>query len=286
MGRHDRFTGLPGWALTLTRYRPVRDVFEESDQRGSARALTLTVGLEGASGFRSRDGGALSFRRGFTTVAASGGTVGDRCFGAGTAVSQLRLSVEESELARYLGAERCAALLGRGGMQQIALQPTSAACTTHALALARRARGAQPEGDVLGLHLHMMGLLAEELRRLLPQSSREGPRQRLRDEEIERIERAREQMAQALDKPLSLAWLAQAVGLGEHRLRRGFQMRYGMSPQRMLQSLRMEHARVLLEQGCQVAVAAYRCGYAHPANFSAAFKKHFGRPPGAGGGSA
>ncbi|MDF3852258.1 helix-turn-helix domain-containing protein, partial [Achromobacter denitrificans] len=35
----------------------------------------------------------------------------------------------------------------------------------------------------------------------------------------------------------------------------------------------------LLETGCQVAQAAYRVGYRHPANFSAAFTRFHGRAP-------
>ena len=273
--RTDRFLGLPGLALTFTRYRPARDLFEESDQRGQGRVLTLTVALEGASGYRSRDGGTLAFRRGCTTVAASHGTLGDRCFGAGTAVSQLRLAVQEGELTRYLGAERSHALLGARSLQQLSRRPTSAACATHAQALVRQARSAQPDG--LAVHLHMLGLLSEELQRFGPE--RAGPVPRFSEAEFARIERARERMAELLDRPLSVAFLAQEVGLSALRLRRGFQLRYGTSPQRVLLGLRMQHAKTLLEGGCQVAVAAYRTGYAHPANFSAAFSRYFGRVP-------
>ena len=46
-----------------------------------------------------------------------------------------------------------------------------------------------------------------------------------------------------------------------------------------LTEMRMRRAWELLETGCQVAQAAYRVGYCHPANFSAAFTRFHGRAP-------
>ena len=41
----------------------------------------------------------------------------------------------------------------------------------------------------------------------------------------------------------------------------------------------MQRAKLLLENGCQVAQAGWQTGYRHPANFSAAFSRYFGCAP-------
>ncbi|WP_312931373.1 AraC family transcriptional regulator [Pseudomonas sp.] len=84
-----------------------------------------------------------------------------------------------------------------------------------------------------------------------------------------------------LDPPGSVD-LARQLGVGETTLRRAFVNVYGQSMLQYLRQARMELARTLLRQGkWQVAQIAFRLGYANPANFSHAYKAHFGHPPGA-----
>ena len=52
-----------------------------------------------------------------------------------------------------------------------------------------------------------------------------------------------------------------------------------LCPQRTLLALRMQRAKLLLENGCQVAQAGWQTGYRHPSNFSAAFTRYFGHVP-------
>ena len=101
--------------------------------------------------------------------------------------------------------------------------------------------------------------------------------QRLRPVEQVRFEvRQRlEQMAQAL----TLDYLCAHVGLSLFKFKQGWKYRYGDSPQRTLLALRMQRAKLLLENGCQVAQAGWQTGYRHPANFSAAFSRYFGYAP-------
>ncbi|SEC05686.1 transcriptional regulator, AraC family [Pseudomonas saponiphila] len=95
---------------------------------------------------------------------------------------------------------------------------------------------------------------------------------------------ARRQLdAHLLDPPGSQA-LAQQLGVGETTLRRAFAQVFGQSMLQYVRRQRMELARTLLRQRkWHVAQIAYRLGYANPANFSHAYKAHFGHPPGAEG---
>lgn len=273
--RTDRLLVHPGLGLSLTRYRPHADLLEDSDLQQRQRTLTITLGLDGASGYRCRDGTTLGFRGGYTTVSSSCATVGTRLFESGSPALQLRLSVSEAVLWRYGGVERSQALLGRRPLQQLAFHPNRSASLVHAQALVRHAQA--NTGDMLAVHMHTLGLLHEELRHLWAAPA--APAARLREADVQRLERAHALMREHLQRPLTAAWLADRVGLSALRLRQGFMQHYGVSPRQMLQDLRMRHARALLESGCQVAVAGYQVGYGHPANFSAAFHRYYGHPP-------
>lgn len=118
-------------------------------------------------------------------------------------------------------------------------------------------------------------ILSRQLRDLEPAP---GPG-RLSQADIARVEAARALMSEQMDRDLTVQYLCIAVGLNEFKLKEGFRKLYGISPHRLLTALRMQRAWELLETGCQVAQAAYRVGYRHPANFSAAFTRFHGRAP-------
>lgn len=87
--------------------------------------------------------------------------------------------------------------------------------------------------------------------------------------------------ANLIDPPGSVA-LARQLDIGETTLRRAFATVHGRSMLQYVRQQRMELARTLLRQNkWQVAQIAFRLGYANPANFSHAYKAHFGHPPGA-----
>lgn len=269
--RNDRLQVQAGLAVVLTRYRPREDLLQASERPGAAPALTVTVALDGDSGYRSRDGAALCFRGGHTTVSAAAATCGTRLFDGRRTVRQLRVSVAAPLLQRYCGEAAAAGWFGGASLRTLAFAPTSAAVALHAHALARLAEAG--DGQLLAVHTHALALLAEQLRPLLPAPLGLAAGERAR------LEHARALMEQSLERPLRVAALAAAVGLSAARLRAGFEQLYGAPPARLLLDLRMQHARELLAQGCQAAVAGYRVGYAHPASFSAAFARHFGHPP-------
>lgn len=274
----ERFTLGDGIVLARSHYRPLRDLVEESvhaDGSDQGRTLVITLGLAGESGFVARSGAALRFGVGQTTLAAFRGSRGERRYAAGQSVRQLRLLLSGAALDRYLGPELSRRLTDADGVRALDRRASLPA----SLALARRL--VQPPGpqptDALERHIAMLSLAALELRHLAPAPQALPPR--WSDDELARLEQARELLSAQMDRALTLAYLSAAVGLGEHRLKQGFRAVFGSTPQAMLLELRMRRAWALLESGCQVAQAGWQVGYAHPSNFSAAFTRFFGRSP-------
>jgi len=265
----------PGLSVVRSRFMPphdVKDVHANPPERGT---LVLTFGLEGHSDYRSQQGDHLAFQAGFTTAAAFTGSAGERRYSGGQRVAQVRLLVQEAVMARFMQASACAALMPARGVRALTSVRTSAASSVHALALYRNPQAAGLAA--LDCQIHALSLLAEQLRGLGLEAP--GPINHGRARDRDRLGRARDLMQAQMDRPLSLAYLADAVGMSETRFKTGFRETFGVSPGRMLLQMRMERARNLLEAGCQVSQAAWQVGYTHPSNFSAAFSRFFGHAP-------
>ncbi len=270
----ERFTLGDGMVLARSLYHPLRDLVEESVNTDAARTLVITLGLSGESGYVARDGATLRFGAGHTTLAAFSGSHGERRYAAGQPVRQLRLLLSGEALDRYVGPELSERLTRVRGVRQLDHYRSTPASLAHARRLAQPPAGRAT--DTLDLHIAMLSLAALELRHLAPAPVL-APRHS--DDDLARLERARDLLATQMDRELTLAYLAGAVGLNEFKLKQGFRDVFGTSPHRMLLELRMRRAWALLETGCQVAQAGYQVGYAHPPNFSAAFTRFFGRTP-------
>lgn len=272
----DSFHIGPGISLLRTRYRPQQDLVEESLKQLEQPVLAITFGLVGESLFRSRYGTELHFQRGHTTVSTFRCIQGERHYRSDLVARQLRLLIGAEILSHYLGEKTCKLLLdGKGGVQLLAHRPTTGASLAHANALLKETENESL--DKLQTHIHVLGLLAEQLRHLDLQLPKRMPRHCQRD--IEKIDEARAILDARMDQGLTVSELAAAVGLNECKLREGFRQRFNKSPHRLLLEVRMKKAWILLETGCQVAEAAYSVGYEHPSNFSAAFSRFFGCAP-------
>lgn len=82
------------------------------------------------------------------------------------------------------------------------------------------------------------------------------------------------------DAQLSVASVADRLGLSAVYLRRAFRTFYGTAPLHYLQELRLSSARTLLESGYYtVTEVAEKCGYDSLSYFSAAFRKQTGLSP-------
>jgi len=83
-----------------------------------------------------------------------------------------------------------------------------------------------------------------------------------------------------LRHPWTIAELARHAGLGRRSFSAKFHRMYGLSASDYLRTNRLAAAReALLHQGLSVTEAAYAVGYTNPANFSTAFRRHFGYVP-------
>ena len=97
---------------------------------------------------------------------------------------------------------------------------------------------------------------------------------------VARLHYAAEILRSRLENPPSQIELAQLVGIGHSTLSKRFRDLFGMTPFAYLTRHRMEQAESFLRQpDCTVAEVANRVGYANPAQFAAAFKRHFGIAP-------
>ena len=100
------------------------------------------------------------------------------------------------------------------------------------------------------------------------------------DEKRFRLQVVRDLIKSDLRYPWTIAELARHAGLSRRSFNAQFQRICGTSAADYLRTARLEAAReALVHQGLSVSEAAYRAGYASPANFSTAFRKHFGRVP-------
>ena len=264
----------PGVLLVQSRYEPRTDLVEESAYPDEAGALAIVVGLTGESEYRGDDGSTLGFRAGHTTVSTFRGSAGERRYRSGTPVTQLRLRVDQTAMARYFGPDAWPTRGSDTGVRLCAFHTTSEAVGAHAAGLQQQA--AQPNGVSIVLHISALSLLAQVMRGLQQAPSR---RAGLSRRDLEKIEHVHELMQTQLHRPLTIAYLCMSAGLSEYKLKDGIRRRYGTTPHRLLHDLRMQRAWTLLETGCQVAQAGWQVGYAHPGNFGAAFTEYFGRTP-------
>jgi AraC-like DNA-binding protein len=78
----------------------------------------------------------------------------------------------------------------------------------------------------------------------------------------------------------TIAELARHAGVSRRSFTAQFHRLYGVSASEFLRTSRLKSAReALLHQGLSVTEAAYAVGYGNPANFSTAFRRHFGNAP-------
>ena len=94
-------------------------------------------------------------------------------------------------------------------------------------------------------------------------------------------------IATALRDPLepkvpALPDLAQRASMGVTTFKDAFKLVFGQAPLQYRNRIRMEYAREeLLHQRKTASELSYELGYSHPSNFTAAFKRHFGKLPSA-----
>jgi AraC family transcriptional regulator, transcriptional activator of the genes for pyochelin and ferripyochelin receptors len=103
---------------------------------------------------------------------------------------------------------------------------------------------------------------------------------RLRADDVDRIEEARDVLIARMDDPPSLIELARLVHINDRKLKEGFRQVFGTTVFGYLHQRRMERARELLaRRDHSVSEVAWMIGYRNPSKFAAAYKKQFGVSP-------
>jgi transcriptional regulator GlxA family with amidase domain len=96
----------------------------------------------------------------------------------------------------------------------------------------------------------------------------------------DRIQSALAYARRNLQRPLSVQQLAHAVHLSPRQFSRAFRAETGQSPAKAVQNLRVEAARLLMEQGrLAIDVVARESGFAGRERMRRAFLRAFGQPP-------
>ena len=94
--------------------------------------------------------------------------------------------------------------------------------------------------------------------------------------------RTLELMELNVGSPLSVVTLANEIGLSPAHFTRVFKETMGMAPHRFLLTLRLQHARRMLDgPDASVSDVAHRTGFADQAHLTRLFKREFGLTPGA-----
>lgn len=253
-----------GMRLVQSDYWPLQPLHESSQACSDQPQLVLTFGMQGASRFRESNGREIAFNAGHLTVTSFQRSVGERLYRAGERVQQLRLILNAASVRHYFGESNAEPML----------QPNLQRHLFSRYGQATAAQLKHMHDDPLLLEIQALTLLALHRHQLQPETLM----QKRHPQQVEKVEQARDWMRDHLAENFSLATLALAVGLSEYQLKSGFQHHFCCTPGALLLQMRMEHAHQLLEQGYQVAQAAWQVGYQHPRNFSVAFQRYFGRP--------
>jgi AraC-like DNA-binding protein len=250
-----------------THYRPHRDFAVASRMEGAEPRLVLTLGLEGRSGFRGRNGEEIGFRRGYATVTCFASSRGERLYEGGEVVRQVRLSVTKPWLAAQLGEEPVARLFDGKDVRVLRQRPAS----HPGLLASEQLLTGQPEGlESLFLRGQALSLLAAELAPLFAVDGRDAGRREQRDRQL--ALRARDILRREFTCPPSVEALARRVGTNTFNLKMLLHRHCQRTPYGIVLDARMEAAHALLASGhYRVSEVAARVGYTHASNFSAAF---------------
>lgn len=138
-------------------------------------------------------------------------------------------------------------------------------------------------GSFQRLHLEsrVIDLLAGTFSRLADTACPCEATGRLKARDLNRVRRAEAFLETADPATLSLSALADCAGVSVSTLQRLFRAVHGVSPVEYIRRRNLDLARLaLLHEGISVKEAAFRAGYSSSANFSTAFRRQFGYPPG------
>ena len=98
----------------------------------------------------------------------------------------------------------------------------------------------------------------------------------LSEADVQRLALVRETILKNLRYHYTIPCLAQTAGINEFKLKTGFKALYGQPVFDFLTENRMKMAMELMESNnYSIGEIAHRCGYNHPTNFCAAFRRRY-----------
>lgn len=125
-----------------------------------------------------------------------------------------------------------------------------------------------------------MELLSLQLRQFSEDQDPETRFVAIKKYDLEQILRARELLVEDLQNELTIVELARAVGINQQKLKQGFKRVFGLPVKQYLRNVRLDTARVLIQEGTiSVRAAANQVGYRSQSHFSKKFKEKFGILP-------
>ena len=136
----------------------------------------------------------------------------------------------------------------------------------------------QGERRRLFLEAKALELVALNLFELANNDKRDAPT--LNRQDLERVHEARHTLLERLEDPPSLTALSRLAGINRNKLNQGFKQLYGKTAFNLLRDARLSKARTLLKQtDLSLSEVAFSVGYNSQANFTKAFRAHFGQTP-------
>ncbi len=130
----------------------------------------------------------------------------------------------------------------------------------------------------LFLEAKSLELVAMKLAELDPASR--GQDAELNQRAVDRVREAHQILVDQMADPPSLTQLGRMVGLNRNKLNHGFKRLYGDTAFNLLRKARLAKASSLLQNTeLSLAEIAFSVGYNSQANFTTAFRQHFGQPP-------
>jgi AraC-like DNA-binding protein len=123
-------------------------------------------------------------------------------------------------------------------------------------------------------------ILIAAIEQTRPQSTIKIGANKINSRDLSRLNEARRILEVRYASPPTIDELARMVGINATKLKLGFREIQGESIREFINRLRMETALSLVENSdLSFAEIAFTVGYAHPTNFTQAFKRRFGMSP-------
>lgn len=132
--------------------------------------------------------------------------------------------------------------------------------------------------------MHMEGVALQYIALIADALSKNGEYGdvNLQKSDLKSAHQVYEELKAVLRQPPCMSELSETAGMSERRLNRAFRELYGGTVFETLRNIRLEEARIMLEQtDMAIKTIAWEVGYEHSSNFTNAFSAQFGTTPGA-----